>query len=250
MIRFLGRKDKFKALRVVLIAMVFLAASATVLSIDPKPAQAICCSDCCTCITETISEDFPAWIQTALTINIYIWIQLFLHQLIWFDITYWEQNMLPAFMMMGNQLAAVGTFQVMMIGKFIDAKEQLETQRLLQELNARASKDYHPSVGMCEFGTRIVSLAATERMGEANALILSERSTDRFFGNVETGAQGGSKDDIQIRLNHFQTEFCDTFDNGNGLEFVCPTLDPSVAPAPTGAIRNRYNRDIDYQKTV
>tara|TARA_R110001592_G_scaffold3525_15_gene19953 strand:+ start:1919 stop:3277 length:1359 start_codon:yes stop_codon:yes gene_type:complete len=246
MIRFLARKDKFRMLRVVLMAMVFLTASMTVLSFNPKPAYAICCSDCCTCITETFSTDFTAWIQTALEINIYIWIQLFLHQLIWFDITYWEQHMLPTFMHMGNQLAAVGTFQVMIIGKFIDAKVQLETQRLLQEMNARASKDYHPSVGMCEFGTRMVSLAASERKGEANALILSRRSTDRFLGNVDTGARGGTKDDTVVRLGDFRRQYCDVSDNGGGLNDICS----ENAPPLTAVRKARLNKDVDYQRAI
>ncbi len=246
MIEFLGKKNKYKTLKIVLIIALFISAMASVISIPTKPAYAICCEDCCTCIIETISEDFPDWIMTALEINIYIWIKLLIHQFVWFDMVYWEQNVLPVFMIMGNQLAAVGTMQVMIIGQFIDAKEQLETQRLLQELHAKASKEYHPSIGMCEFGTRMISLASSERKSEANALILSERSSDRLLGNANTGARAGSKDDIIIRLNHFQKEFCDVFDNGSSLRFLCPTLSPPL----TGAVKNRFNRDIDYQKTI
>jgi len=246
MIKTLGQINKYKILNMVLILTIFIAATATVISISPKPAYAVCCSSCCTCIFETIQEDFPDWILTALEINIYIWIKLLIHQFLWFDMTYWEQNVLPVFMNMGNQLAAVGTMQVMIIGQFIDAKQQLETQRLLQELNAQASKEYHPSLGMCEFGTRVISLASSERKGEANALILSERSSDRLLGNVGTGARAGSKDDIAIRLKAFQEEYCNVFDNGFGLEALCPTL----TPPQTAVIKNRFNRDIDYQKTV
>ncbi len=245
MISFFNR-NSFRTLKVILALSIIFVGMAAVMTSAPEPAQAICCDDCCLCLTETIPEDFVQWIQTALTINIYIWINLFLHQLIWFDITYWEQNMLPTFMHMGTQLSSVGMLQVMTIGKFMDAKEQLETQRLLQELHARANKDYHPSVGMCEFGTRITSLSASERKGETNALILNERSTDRFMGHVDTAAQSGVKGDVSVRLGRFQSQFCDTFDNGNGLYFMCPDL---RAPQP-GAVKNRFNKDIDYQRTI
>lgn len=246
MLKLFSKTDKFRMLKAAMVVAILFVGMASIMVRDPAPAQAICCSDCCTCIVETIPEDFINWIQTALIINIYIWINLFLHQLLWFDITYWEQHMLPTFMHMGTQFASVGTFQVMIIGKFIDAKEQLETQRLLQELHARANKRYHPSVGMCEFGTRVLSLAATERKGDANALILSERSSDRLLGNKDTAAQGGTKDDVKTRITTFKREFCDKFDNGNSLEALCP----GQAPPLTGLEKDRLNADVDYQRSV
>lgn len=246
MLKLFSKTDKFRVLKTVMVVAILFVGMASIIVRDTTPAQAVCCDDCCTCIVETIPQDFINWIQTALIINIYIWINLLLHQLIWFDITYWEQHMLPTFMHMGTQFASVGTFQVMIIGKFFDAKEQLETQRLLQELQARASKRYHPSVGMCEFGTRVISLSATERKAQANALILSERSSDRLFGNKDTGARGGTKDDVKSRITTFQRAFCDQFDNGNSLEALCPGLNAPL----TGAEKNRLNRDIDYQRTV
>ncbi len=246
MLKLFSKTDKFRMLKTVMVVAILFVGMASIIAHNPQPAQALCCDDCCTCIVETIPTDFVNWIQTALIINIYIWINLLLHQLIWFDITYWEQHMLPTFMHMGTQFASVGTFQVMIIGKFIDAKEQLETQRLLQELHARANKRYHPSIGMCEFGTRVLSLSATERKGAANALILSKRSSDRLLGNKETGALGGPKDDVKIRMATYQRAFCDQFDNGSSLSALCPGLSPPLSDAE----KNRLNRDIDYQRSI
>ncbi|MGN7437361.1 MAG: hypothetical protein ACTHOO_01860 [Alcanivorax sp.] len=246
MLKLFSKTDKFRMLKTVMVVAILFVGMASIIAHNPQPAQAVCCDDCCTCIVETIPTDFVNWIQTALIINIYIWINLLLHQLIWFDITYWEQHMLPTFMHMGTQFASVGTFQVMIIGKFIDAKEQLETQRLLQELHARANKRYHPSIGMCEFGTRVLSLSATERKGAANALILSKRSSDRLLGNKETGALGGPKDDVKIRMATYQRAFCDQFDNGSSLSALCPGLSPPLSDAE----KNRLNRDIDYQRSI
>lgn len=240
--KYIGLKIAFCA---VLITVFF---SSMMLSSPPKDAEAFvpyCCCGGCNCTSETLSADISGWIQDMIQINLHFFIQLqFVHQRIWFDYTYWQRYMLPSFMQMGVQLGAVGTQQVMMIGMFIDAKEQMQTQRLLQELHAQTNKDYQPSIGMCEFGTRVKSLAASERLGESNALILSERSLDRYLGNSFTGGSGGSKSDINIRLGAFKAKFCDSFDNNNGLSFICTTA-TSVASAD----RSRFNKDIDFQRT-
>ena len=229
---------------VVLVAVIFASATLTV---KPKKAEAICCNDCCICILDTVLADIRLWIQDWIEVNIHMWLELFLHRLLWWDITYWQQYMLPLFVQTGNQVAATGTHQVMVIGMMLDAKEQLETQRTLQVLHAKANKDYQPSVGMCEFGTRVKSLAASERKGEMNSLILSERSLDRFLSNSSTGASKGSKSDIIIRLDSFKTKYCDTFDNNNSLRQICPTL--AYSTDPSVAVKERFNKDVDYQRT-
>lgn len=241
--KYIGIKIAFLAVLVV----VFLSIS--MMSVPPKEADALvpsCCSGGCYCTSETVSADISGWITDYIQLNLEFYLQLVAqHQFIWFNLEYWQQYMLPSFIQMGNQLGGVGMQQVMMIGMFFDAKEQMETQRLLQTLHAKANKDYHPSMGMCEFGTRLKSLAASERKGEVNALILSERSLDRFLGNKDTGGSGGSKADVNIRLGAFKSKFCEVFDNNNGLSFICP-----IAVSASAAIRSRFNKDIDYQRTV
>lgn len=202
--------------------------------------------ECCTCLKTAGAEDTFQWPKTEITIGMHIYSQLLSHQIIWFDSVFWQQNMLPLFIHIGNQLASVGTMQVMAIGQFMDAQQQLEAQRDLQIMRARTHKDYQPSVGMCEFATRVQSLAASERKGEVNALILSKRSTDRLFGNVDTGAWSGTKGDLAIRLNMFQEEFCNSFNNNNGLSMMCPNLKPPLSADK----KDRLNKDIDYQRTV
>lgn len=225
---------------ITLIVLIFAGATLTV---QPRKAEAICCEDCCMCITK-LGTDISRWVQNWFQINLHFWLQLETHRVVFFDFEFWQRKMLPLFMQAGMQIGGVGMQQVMMIGMFFDAKEQLETQRLLQELHARANKDYHPNIGMCEFGTRIKSLAASERKGEMNSLILSERSLDRFLGNKDTGAAHGQKGDIAIRLGAFQSNYCNTYDNNNSLSFICPTNSTVVTK------KDRYNKDIDYQRTV
>lgn len=245
--KYIGMKIAFCA---VIVSLFF---SAMLLTSPLKDAEALvpyCCCSGCNCLSETLSADISGWINDMIQINIHLALELqVFHQLIWFDFTYWQQYMLPSFIQMGNQLGGVGTQQVMMIGMFIDAKEQMETQRLMQELHAQVNKDYQPSIGMCEFGTRVKSLASSERIGEMNALILSERSLDRFLSNKSTGASGGPKDDVIARLNAFQNKYCDSFDNNYSLEFVCPDIASTSTATIPDVEKMRFNRDIDFQRT-
>lgn len=242
---------KYIGLRIACVAVLVVVASfsATMVTAPPRQAEAISCCSGCNCTSETTSADISGWLSDYIEINIHFALQLqIFHQEIWFDYTYWQRYMLPSFIQMGVQLGSVGTQQVMIIGMFLDAKEQMETQRLLQELHARANKDYQPSIGMCEFGTRVKSLAASERKGEMNALILSERSLDRFLGNKSTGGFGGTKTDVKIRLSSFKAKYCDSFDNNNGLSFICAGIESSKNPSQ--AQKNRFNKDINYQRTI
>ncbi len=250
MLQFLKKCFGFKVILVSLLLSVFVISATITITTNPKQAEAICCSDCCTCTVSTVPTDLVNWVQDLITINLHIWLQMLFHRLMWVDWTLFQAYILPMFMQMGSQLSAVGTHQVMAIGMFFDAQEQMETQRLLQQLHARANKDYQPSRGMCEFGTRIQSLASSERIGEANLRILSERSTDRFLGNKDTSAAGGTAGDVTVRLDQFQSVYCDSRNNNNSLAYICPEVALSATPAPDDTVIERFNRDIDYQKTI
>ena len=208
-----------------------------------QPAEAACCG-CCTCLTDVLlPDDITMWIENWININIHIFIELLLHRIFFMDWEFWQTQLLPAMMQMAEHLAAVAMQQTQIIGSFLDAQEQLETQRLFQQLMARAHKDYHPSIGMCEFGTRIKSLAASERQGELATIVLSQRSQDRQMGNAFTAARRGPGLDVPDRIQQFTSTFCDRRDNNNALDLICNS--------PTGAAANeRYNKDIDYARTL
>lgn len=216
----------------------------SVLSAQPKRAEAIiCCVSCCDCYSDVMSADLSGWISNWIMINVYIFIKLMIHHIIWFDWDYWQTKLLPAFMMMGEQLAAVGTQQVAMIGMFIDATEQLETQRLLQQLKAKAHKDYHPSIELCEFGTRVKSLAASERKGEVDSLVLSSLSLKRILNN--TGAvTNEEKGESGPRIDQYRKKFCNVYDNGKGLDLMCPKLLDQSTLTPVE--KERLNKDVNY----
>lgn len=161
----------------------------------------------------------------------------------------WEQSILPAMMLAAEQFTVVAMQQVMAIGMFIDAESQMDAQRLLQEIRARASKDYHPSVGMCEFGSVMKSIATTERRGEVTAVILAQRSQDRQLGQENTSGTYGHDLDHDIRIMHFKSLFCNEKDRGSALASACSAVAWTDVNFDAQA-RVRMNKDIDYFSLV
>jgi hypothetical protein len=213
--------------------------------VPPKQAQAACCSCTVTVLIVSLQQWFLGSDATVPRINRFVTEEFIGHRS-WFINIFWEDNLLPAMMLMAEQLTAVAIQQMQIIGAFLDAKHQLETQRLFQELTARAHKDYHPSVEMCQIGSGIRSLAASERRGEYNAVLMSQRSLDRQLGNANTSAVYGNDLDKESRLTQFKADFCDPRDNNNGLGLMCYGI-----PNPTfGAAQPRWNKDIDFTRTV
>ena len=173
---------------------------------------------------------------------------------------FWEDNVLPALMMMSDQMSAVSLYQTQIIGQFFDAKHQLETQRSFDMVRARAHKDYHPSTGMCEFGSSTRSLVASERKSEYMMHVMSQRFQDRMLGNTNTSGARGPAADYRARLRQYREQFCDPADYNGALGYLCEhdqdnNLDNSTpgaeAPGGMGAENpERANKDIDFIRTV
>ena len=167
------------------------------------------------------------------------------------------QRILPAMMLMTEQLTSLMAYQTMIIGTFFDAKQQLETQALYQKLTARAHKDYSPSTGMCMFGTNVRSVAAAEYNADFTKMVMNERFLDRQLGNEWSVGGGSGAEDLfspaltpvptpYNRLGYFLQNTCDNNDINRepgepdtGL-FFCNTTEG------TGWM----NRDIDFTNTV
>lgn len=146
-------------------------------------------------------------------------------------------------------------FQMQMVGTFFDAKSQLETQRLFFKLQAEAHKDYHPSAGMCEFGTGIRSLAATEARAKLNVRALSARSIARQLGTLGSSSAWSANGDKRARWDQFVTSYCDPRDNGwtngrTGLMRACDRDGAGLSTASGATDTARYNRDIDYTRLI
>lgn len=227
--------------RIILLVLTVVFLTSALLVPVKKAEACVICILCCSCETTVVTADRSLWITDWLAINNFIFDSFTTSHRTWWDMVYWQKELLPALMMMAEQLSAVGMQQMAILGGLLDAKEQLETQRLFQQLHAKAHKDYHPSIGMCEFGSRIKSMAATERKGEIDAIALSQRLEDRLFGAARTMAAGGQHTDIGSRIQQYRTKFCDPYDNNRSLNLFCDPKPPN---------RERYNNDIDYGRTI
>ena len=154
-----------------------------------------------------------------------------------------------AFIMMGRQFSAVMMQQMSVVGALIDAKQQLETQRHLQMLQAQAHKDYHPSDTMCRFGSFIKSVPRTEARANVNKQALNAVMMASYT-NEEGITGGGVKPDFDARVKQFRMTYCNPADNNNGLELMCEhdqnqiekdSVIGEVFPKGTGAPQKEEN---------
>lgn len=233
----MGALLKFRSVRfMALLAglMLFVAALTT-----PLPASA--CGGSCGCDARqhnTGTRPLIAWQHQMLRWHIQ---QEFDDWELFLIDVFFTEHFLPSMMLMTQQLTAVAMQQMEMLGIMFDAKQQLETQRQLDIMKAEAHKDYHPSTGMCVFGTVTRSLAAAERRGEVASFVLGQRSQDRTMGHRNTVATEGPGQEKRDRLARFQTRYCNTHDNGRGLSDLCGgTTAAGIGP----------NRDVDWSRTV
>lgn len=159
----------------------------------------------------------------------------------WLILTVWDAHVLPAMLLMTEQLTTTAMYQALGIGMLLDAKHQLETQALFQKLHARAHKDYHPSRGVCTFGTNMRSLAASDRNAEFSQIVVAARSLQRnmLSGEIYTSSGPGSK--TRSDLDVFLRVFCNPSDNAEGLKKLCDE---------GGEGADRYNKDVDYTRTL
>lgn len=158
-----------------------------------------------------------------------------------------QGGILPALMMMTEQFVSIMMHQAFMVGTFFDAKQQLETQLLFQDLMTQAHKDYHPSLGMCVFGTNIRSMGAASFNAAQASYSFSQRALERELGSRDVNAAEGPKEDRGGRLAQVERRFCDRYDNNattqftSGLTLIC---DSSMPPTEFA------NADIDYTRIV
>lgn len=156
-----------------------------------------------------------------------------------------EANYVSALKRMSVQLTAVMVQQTLAIGTFFDAEMQLQTQRKIQELQARAHKDYHPSEQMCYFGTFVRSVAHSESKAEIDKAAMNKILINSYLSVEGTSTETGESSASVARIEQFKTKYCDPRDLNNGLDLMCPTRTGAL----TAAERNRINKDVDYTRT-
>lgn len=212
-----------------------------------RPAAAICipCTEFTCPLMEHMTSLWPDIISEHIQTIAEFALELGLHEL-WFTAFYFT-HVEPMLAAIGHQMTNIIAHQTDAIGQFFDATQQLETQRLFQKLTAQAHKDYHPSYGMCTFGTTVRSLASADARSAVTRSVLSERSIKRELGSMGVSASAGTAIDRLNRLEQFKGRFCDRYDNNyvdgapnSGLELVCAA---AVA-------NNTLNKDVDFYRTV
>jgi hypothetical protein len=178
----------------------------------------------------------------------------------WVKSEFFVNEIVPALRHMVTQMNAVAMQHTMAIGMFMDAKNQMETQRLFEELRAEAHKDYVPSDTFCWFGTNVKSLPGASIKGKANALSLSRKALDRQLGNANVKGSAGMYVDMSNRWEAFRRTYCDRYDNNmnlvyssSGLRLACDhdgAKGPGTAMGPSIADWRRVNRDIDFTRLM
>lgn len=171
--------------------------------------------------------------------RIHITTQFSQHQT-WLMNDFFKEAVGPALQMMAEQLVSAGMLQTMAVGTFFDAKQQLESQRLVQQKTAVAHKDYQTSAEMCAFGTAARSLAPSNRNAQLVAITLGKRSMDRQLGAADSNAAEGIAQDRAGRLQQFIAHYCDINDNMKGLGALCGSGGPP----------SQVNKDVDFTRTV
>lgn len=153
-----------------------------------------------------------------------------------------RQNYIAALKMMTEQFVSTMMQQAMAIGAFLDAKHQLETQRLFGQLAAQAHKDYHPDEQMCRIGTNVRSLAMADRRARINAAAFNRIMQDREVMKSPGAGAFGKKSDTETRLQRFKDIYCDPEDENGNMKAMCKRS--------LGGPDERVNRDVDYTRLI
>lgn len=149
-----------------------------------------------------------------------------------------DNQWIPAWNAMTGQLSAVILQQAFAFGTLFDGKEQLERQRLLEQLSAEAHKDYQSDHQLCRIGTNVRNLAGSEILSDINARFLNNALLEREVLNANSAGAVGMTQDYKNRMEQFKRVYCNVQDNNNSLQNVCT------------AGQKRENNDIDYTRLI
>ncbi|MGZ9108292.1 MAG: hypothetical protein ACXW4B_05675 [Micavibrio sp.] len=160
-------------------------------------------------------------------------------------VTYRDQmvqfNYVRAIMIMTEQMSVVMLQQLPIIGSFLDAKTQMETQRLFGLTAAIAHRDYQPDEKICAFGTLARATAVSKYAVDQNTVAITAVLLKRDLLNANQSSAWGPFSDVASRLAKFKTTYCDPNDNNQTLDTIlCTPGSPSA----------RKNKDIDYRRVI
>ena len=213
-----------------------LFSTVTVTYVPQSKAQINCCS----CTATAIAGAATGWLQLLGLGAVAIIVRTVLSRWIYINGLFWRNRVGFFLQQMGSFYTGLALYQTHIIGQFMDANQQMKAQQTIQLIRARAHKDYHPAIGLCEFSSNAKSLADSERRGEINQYTMAQRSIDRQVAAAYTMAAKGPGSDIEARIAQFKKTFCDPRDHHGGLRIFCGAGGPD----------QRLDKDIDYTRTV
>lgn len=214
-----------------------------------------CCNACLRCnapgreyFTNCATEGCECQSNKETKVDIEQITDMFVEHRKWFIKTVWEAHMLPAMMLMTEQITTTAIQQAMIIGTLFDAKHQLETQRMLQSMQSDTHATYTVSEGMCQFGTMTRSLASTERNKDLTQYALAARSSQRQLLNGDGISGGGPADDIRSRFDQYKNIYCQGSELSGGIDKICDAPDQTRAFKDVNftAMAQSENLDLDF----
>jgi hypothetical protein len=212
-------------------ALAFIALLFTSSTTPSKPAQAACIQ-CCCIICTPLAE---AMLHASISLDGVL-------QKLWMTQIFFNNYILKAMMMMTDQLVANAFTQLQIVGAYLDASHQMQTQRLFQQLQAQAHKDYHPSEGLCTFVSVSRALGASSSRADFTARALSSHSLGRRLNSGKSAGSSGAGADLLDRSTAWKQKFCDASDNNNGgLTDAC---------AGSAASADMKDADVNYGKII
>lgn len=203
-----------------------------------RPAQAFCwcvldiCQDIMGDFTRDLIADEHDDLRDLVT-------EQFKQHQLWLVEDYLPRYIVPQLVLMTEQFTTVAMHQMLVLGTMMDAKIQMETQRLYQQKTAEAHKKYQPSTGMCTIGTAVRSLAASDSEVNYAKYLRSQSALDRHLGHTNSSAAPGPAEDLKVRVQQFREYYCDPRDSNNNLNSFCGSDIPETV-----------NKDIDFTRTA
>ena len=140
------------------------------------------------------------------------------------------------------EMSSAAMTQVAAIGAMMDATQQLDSQRLLQERSALAQKKYQTSEGLCTMGTAAIGLGTAAARAQASAAILDQTIQSRAWRRAGTAAATQSGD-TPARFALFRERFCDPSAFGGSLGNAQAKVCKSQGS-------KSINRDVDVSSTL
>ncbi|MCK5383934.1 MAG: hypothetical protein KAJ29_00065 [Alphaproteobacteria bacterium] len=228
------------------------------LTVKPEPVYAALCIPCAGCTP----GDLVLTLAGLVILNL-IWEPIIVDDITYIinleyeflNETFFEDFWIKAMAELTEYLSAYGLYQAEMVGSFFDAKNQLETSRLIFKLQAEAHRDYHPSDDFCWIGTNARSLASSESLSRLNMLAMSKIAMDRQLGKQNTSSGHDDIGDPTGRWHQFVDTFCDEKDNAwdepdSGLERACDHDGSGVGVILGANDRSKVNIDLDYTRLI